>query len=79
MRQPINLIIKKGKQRKERTSLIFLQYCYSQTKRILIGTDIEYPKSSTILAEHSLTYSNIKVMIFNILQQEEICLATTFT
>lgn len=45
MRQPIKLIIKKGKQRKDGTSLIFLQYCYSQTKRILIGTNIGIPES----------------------------------
>jgi hypothetical protein len=45
MRQPIKLIIKKGKVRKDGTSLIFLQYCYSQSKRILIGTDIAIPES----------------------------------
>lgn len=45
MRHPIRLIIKKGKVRKDGTSLIFLQYFYSETKRILIGTDIGIPES----------------------------------
>ena len=44
MRQPIKLIIKKGKVRKDGTSLIFLQYCYSQAKRMLISTDVYIPE-----------------------------------
>jgi Phage integrase SAM-like domain len=43
MHQPIKFIIKAGKSRKDGTSLIFLQYCYSSTKRILLGTDIGIP------------------------------------
>ena len=45
MHHPIRLIIKKRKVRKDGTSLIFLQYCYSPSKRILIGTDIGIPAS----------------------------------
>ena len=43
MRQPIKLIIKKGKVRKDGTSLIFVQYCYSSTRRVLISSDISIP------------------------------------
>jgi hypothetical protein len=43
MRQPVKLIIKKGKVRKDGTSLIFIQYCYSSNKRILLSTDISIP------------------------------------
>ena len=45
MHHPIRLIIKKGKVRKDGTSLIFLQYCYSPTKRVLISTDIGIPEN----------------------------------
>ena len=44
MSLPIELIIRKGKVRKDGTSLIFLQYCFSSTKRILLGTDISIPE-----------------------------------
>ncbi|QEC69264.1 site-specific integrase [Panacibacter ginsenosidivorans] len=43
MHQPIKLIIKKGKVRKDGTSLIFLQYCYSSSKRVLISTQVAIP------------------------------------
>jgi len=36
--------MKKGKVRKDDTCLIFLQYCFSQKKRILIGTGIGIPE-----------------------------------
>lgn len=44
MRQPIKLIIKKNGIRKDGTSLIYVQYCYSSTKRVLKGTDISIPE-----------------------------------
>jgi integrase len=44
MRQPIKLIIKKGTVRKDGTSLIFIQYCYSPTRRVLVSTDISIPE-----------------------------------
>jgi hypothetical protein len=45
MRQPIKLILKKGKVRKDGTSTIFLQYCFSAQRRVLISTDIAIPAS----------------------------------
>lgn len=44
MRQSIKLIIKKGKIRQDGTSLIFLQYCHSKQRRVLISTDIAIPE-----------------------------------
>jgi integrase len=44
MRQPIKLIIKKGTVRKDGTSLIFVQYCYSTTSRVLVSTNISIPE-----------------------------------
>jgi hypothetical protein len=64
MRQPIKLIIKKGKVRKDGTSLIFLQYCYSKERRILISTDISLPekywnkKTCSILPSLPKQYGN---------------------
>lgn len=54
MRQPIKLIQKKGKVHRDGTSPIFLQYCFSAQKRVLITTGIAVPpiywnsKTSTI-------------------------------
>lgn len=45
MRQPIKLILKKGKVRKDGTSMIFLQYCLSAQRRVLISTNIAIPAS----------------------------------
>jgi hypothetical protein len=50
MRQPIKLIIKKGMVRKDGTSLIFLQYCYSKQRRVLISTDIGKYRDLFVLA-----------------------------
>jgi integrase len=43
MRQPIKLVIRKGKIRQDGTSLIFLQYCHTAARRVLIGTGIAIP------------------------------------
>lgn len=43
MRQPIKLIVKKGKIRRDGTTLIFLQYCHSADKRVLVGTGVAIP------------------------------------
>jgi hypothetical protein len=65
MRQPIKLIIKKRKVRKDGTGLIFLQYCYSPTKRILLGSDIGIPanywnkKTCTILKTLPKEYGDV--------------------
>jgi hypothetical protein len=44
MRQPIKLIIKNGNVHKDGSSPIFLQYCYSTKKRVLLSTDISIPQ-----------------------------------
>lgn len=43
MGQPIKLITKKGTVRKDGTSLIFVQYCHSADKRILLSTGVAIP------------------------------------
>jgi integrase len=43
MRQPIKLIVKKGRLRADGTRLISLQYCHSATKRAIIGTGVAIP------------------------------------
>jgi integrase len=43
MRQPIKLVVRKGKIRQDGTSLIFLQYCHTAARRVLIGTGVAIP------------------------------------
>ncbi len=43
MGQPIKLILKKGASRKDGTSLIFIQYCYSADERTLLSTGVAIP------------------------------------
>jgi len=43
MRQPIKLIVKKGKLREDGTRLISIQYCHTASKRVVIGTGIAIP------------------------------------
>ncbi len=43
MRQPIKLIVRKGKVRNDGTALISLQYCYSSEQRVLLSTGIGIP------------------------------------
>lgn len=43
MGQPIKLIIKKGAVRKDGTSLIFVQYCYTADQRVLLSTHVSIP------------------------------------
>ncbi|GGH66712.1 hypothetical protein HNQ91_001813 [Filimonas zeae] len=43
MRQPIKLIVKKGKLRDDGTRLISIQYCHTATKRVVIGTGYSIP------------------------------------
>src|SRR5580693_1667447 len=45
MGRPIKLVIKKGAERNDGTSLIFVQYCHSAEKRVLLSTDIAIPPS----------------------------------
>jgi hypothetical protein len=43
MRQPIKLIVRKGKVRNDGTALISLQYCYSADQRVVLSTGIGIP------------------------------------
>lgn len=43
MRQPIKLIVKKGKLRSDGTRLISIQYCHSVSKRIVCSTGLSIP------------------------------------
>ncbi|OQP60138.1 hypothetical protein A3860_34220 [Niastella vici] len=66
MRQPIKLIIKKGNVHKDETSPIFVQYCYSTQKRVLLSTDINIPakywnkKTCSILTSLPTQYGDPK-------------------
>jgi hypothetical protein len=68
MRQPIKLIIKKGKVRKDGTSLIFLQYCYSAERRILLSTEVAIPpsywnkKSGRISKDLPIVYGDVELL-----------------
>src|SRR5688572_18109396 len=44
MRQPIKLIIKNGHVHKDGNSPIFIQYCFSTQKRVLLNTDVSIPE-----------------------------------
>jgi integrase len=46
MGQPIKLIQKKGAVRKDGTSIIFIQYCYSADERTLLDSGVAIPPSS---------------------------------
>jgi integrase len=43
MSHPLTLIVKKGKVRKDGTSIIFLQYCHSEKSRPLFNTGVAIP------------------------------------
>ena len=45
MGQPIKLILKKGATRKDGTSVVFIQYCYSAEERTLLNTGIAIPSN----------------------------------
>src|SRR5687767_11912624 len=45
MQQSIKLIMKKGKLSKNGTHTVFIQYCYSSVKRVLISTGISIPQT----------------------------------
>ncbi|MFT4155203.1 phage integrase SAM-like domain-containing protein [Parafilimonas sp.] len=66
MRQPIKLIVKKGKLRSDGTRLISIQYCHSATKRAVVGTGIAIPpqywnkKSCRISGKLPPQYGNVE-------------------
>src|SRR5688572_8323194 len=68
MRQPIKLIMKKGKVQKDDTSQIFIQYCYSSTHRVLISIGIAIPtdfwnkKTGAIVQSLPVEYGNVVLL-----------------
>ena len=72
MGQPIKLIIKKGSVRKDGTALIFLQYCHTAERRILLSTDVPIPpnywnkKTERIADNLPSTYGNANELQLNI-------------
>ncbi len=66
MRQPIKLIVRKGKVRNDGTALISLQYCYSAEKRVLLSTGIGIPiqfwnkKTGRISKDLPIAYGNVQ-------------------
>lgn len=75
MRQPIKLVIKKGDVHKNGTNLIYVQYCFSSQKRLLLSTDISIPaaywneKTCSILASLPAQYGDPKSLQANLRQK----------
>src|SRR5215204_1409199 len=68
IRQPIKLIMKKGKVQKDGASPIFIQYCYSSNRRVLISTGIAIPvdfwnkKTGDILQGLPVEYGSVVLL-----------------
>jgi len=66
MRQPIKLIVRKGKVRSDGTSLISLQYCYSAEQRVVLSTGVGIPlqfwnrKTGRISKDLPSTYGDVQ-------------------
>ena len=66
MRQPIKLIVRKGKVRNDGTALISLQYCYSAEQRVVLSTGVSIPlqfwnrKTGRISKDLPLAYGNVQ-------------------
>ncbi len=72
MRQPIKLIVRKAKVRKDGTALISVQYCYSADQRVVLSTGVlfqfsigikkpeDYQKSYRLLME---IFTNLKKLL----------------
>ncbi len=66
MRQPIKLIVRKGKVRNDDTALISLQYCFSAEQRVLLSTGIGIPvnfwnrKTGRISKDLPVAYGNLQ-------------------
>ena len=66
MRQPIKLIVRKGKVRNDGTTLISLQYCYSSEQRVVLSTGIRIPlqfwnrKTGRISKNLPVAYGNLQ-------------------
>ncbi|OQP60139.1 hypothetical protein A3860_34225 [Niastella vici] len=67
-RHPLTLIVKKGKVRKDGTSIVFLQYCYSDKQRPLLDTGVAIPpaywnkKSRKISDSLPAEYGNVEAL-----------------
>ena len=72
MRQPIRLIVRKGKVRNNGTALISLQYCYSAEQRVVLSTGIGIPlqfwnrKTRKISKDLPPAYGNVEQLEINI-------------
>jgi len=66
MRQPIKLIVRKGKVRNDGTALISLQYCYSAEQRVVLSTGVGIPvqfwnrKTGRISKDLPSTYGDVE-------------------
>jgi hypothetical protein len=75
MGQPVKLIQKKGAIRKDGTSIIFIQYCYSSDERILLDSGIAIPpnfwnkKISGISQKLPKQYGDVKTLQSKLTQQ----------
>lgn len=67
-RHPLTLIVKKGKERKDGTCIVFLQYCYSDKQKPLLDTGVAIPpaywnkKSRKISDSLPAEYGNIEAL-----------------
>ncbi len=55
MKLPIKLICPKAKVRKDNTNIIFIQYCHSSEKRILLSTSIAIPYKYWIASKEQIS------------------------
>jgi hypothetical protein len=75
MRQPIKLIVRKGKVRNDGTALISLQYCYSAEQRVVLSTGIGIPlqfwnrKTGRISKDLPICYGNVQQLETNITEK----------
>jgi len=75
MRQPIKLIVRKAKVRKDGTNPICIQYCYSADQRVVLNTGIAVPtqywnrKTGRISKDLPSTYGNAEEMEKNLTEK----------
>jgi len=75
MRQPIKIIVRKGKVRNDGTALISLQYCYSAEQRVVLSTGIGIPlqfwnrKTSRISKDLPVVFGNVQQIETNITEK----------
>ena len=75
MRQPIKLIVRKAKVRRDGTNPICIQYCYSADQRVVLNTGIAVPtqywnrKTGRISKDLPSTYGNAEEMEKNLTEK----------